>query len=107
VIRLRLCRVAEVPPGEMRGFAVAGVAAPILVANLGGVLHATASTCPHEVVSLLDGHLERGRVVCPGHGYAFDLASGRCSHDPSLRLPRHQIEIVGDEVYVILGIAPT
>jgi nitrite reductase/ring-hydroxylating ferredoxin subunit len=105
-LRFRVCRVGDVPPGEMRGFAVLGLHAPVLIANLDGRLVATASICPHEDVSLLDGDLEEGRVVCPGHAYAFDLTTGRCAHDPTLRLPRHRIEVVGDEVFVELGGAP-
>jgi nitrite reductase/ring-hydroxylating ferredoxin subunit len=101
-LRFRVCRMNDVPVGEMRGFAVAGLPDPILVANVDGRLHATASICPHEDVSLLDGTLVAARVVCPGHGYAFDVATGRCTHDAGLRLPRHRVELVGDEVFVEL-----
>jgi nitrite reductase/ring-hydroxylating ferredoxin subunit len=102
-MRFLVCRVGDVAPGEMRGFAVPGLDAPVLIANLDGELRAAASTCPHEVVSLLGGDLDGDRVVCPGHGYAFDLRSGRCTHDSRLRLPLHRVEIVGDEVFVEIG----
>jgi nitrite reductase/ring-hydroxylating ferredoxin subunit len=99
---VRVCGVDDVPPGTTRGFRVAGLARPILVANVGGRLRAVASTCPHEDVSLLDGDLDGSRIVCPGHGYAFDLDTGRCTHDASLLLPRHRVEIVAGDVYVFL-----
>ena len=102
-IRVRVCRVDDVPPGEMRGFDVPGLVSPILVARVDGRLVATASVCPHEDVSLLHGHFAGSRVVCPGHGYAFDVVTGRCQHDPGLELPRHRVEIVDDEVYVVIG----
>lgn len=102
MLRVRVCRVDELADGEMRGFAIEGLERPLLLARIDGELHATASTCPHEDVSLLDGTLRGRAVVCPGHAYAFDLATGRCAHDPALRLPRHRLVVIGDEVFVDL-----
>lgn len=41
-----------------------------------------------------------GRVVCPWHGYEFDLASGRCANDPRLRLRRYDVIERDGEVYI-------
>jgi nitrite reductase/ring-hydroxylating ferredoxin subunit len=101
-LRVRVCRVDDVLPGEHRGFPVAGVIWPVLVANLGGEIVATAGVCPHEDVLLTDGFLEGERIVCPGHAYRFDLRSGRCGHDPTLVLRRYPVTIVGDDVWVDL-----
>jgi nitrite reductase/ring-hydroxylating ferredoxin subunit len=49
-----------------------------------------------------DGDLAGATLTCPGHGYAFDLRSGRCRHDPALELRRYPIVLVGDEVWVDL-----
>ena len=100
MMRLRVCRVDEVPPGEMRGFTVDGLLLPVLVANLGGRFAAAASICPHEDVSLLDGELVGTRVACPGHSYEFDLETGRCAHDPHLRLRRFAVIVQGDELFI-------
>jgi len=99
-MRLRVCRADEVAPGEMKGFAVDGMTFPVLVANIDGELFATASVCPHEDVSLLGGRLAGRHVVCPGHAYEFDLATGRCAHDPELTLYRFETEIAGGHLYV-------
>lgn len=99
-MRVRVCRVDEVPPGEMRGFAVDGLLLPVLVAHLDGRFAAAASICPHEDVSLVDGELVGSHVICPGHAYEFDLDSGRCAHDASLRLRRFPVTIEGDDVVI-------
>jgi nitrite reductase/ring-hydroxylating ferredoxin subunit len=99
-MRVRVCRVDEVAPGEMKGFEVQPVAVPILVANVDGRLYACSSMCPHEDVSLLGGGLSGTRVTCPGHAYEFDLATGRCGHDRALMLFRYETEVVDDELYV-------
>ena len=56
----------------------------------------------NEDVSLIDGHLEGIEIVCPGHGYHFDLLNGRCAHAPRLHLRRYRVSIVGHEVWVDL-----
>ena len=101
-LRVRVCRLDEVAPGETKGFQVAGVTVPILVANVDGTYLASTSMCPHEDVSLLGGKRKDTRVICPGHGYRFDLRTGACSHDPKLRLACYRVTIVGDDLYVDL-----
>ncbi|MEZ4364736.1 MAG: Rieske 2Fe-2S domain-containing protein [Kofleriaceae bacterium] len=101
-LRVYLCRVDDVVAGELRARAVVGVTWPVLVTRLDGEIVATAGVCPHEDVGLDDGELDGGTVVCPGHGYRFDLRTGACGHDPDLRLRRYPVTVVGDAVYVDL-----
>jgi nitrite reductase/ring-hydroxylating ferredoxin subunit len=96
-----VCRRAEVPAGGMRAFQVEGLAIPVLVADLGqGRYAASSGICPHEDVALEDGDLIAGRVVCPGHGYAFDMTTGRCAHDATLVLRRFPVRVVGEEIHM-------
>lgn len=39
---------------------------------------AMANTCIHRGRSLAQGFLLNGRLVCPGHQWAFDIATGYC-----------------------------
>lgn len=100
MLRRRVCRVEEVPEGSVRGFDVEGLSFPVLVTRVGNQIHATASVCPHEDVSLLDGALAGLRLTCRGHGYEFDLDTGRCVHDAALALHRFAVTVVGGEVFV-------
>ncbi len=101
-MRVRVCRLADVVPGELRAFPVAGVTWPVIVTYDGGALVAVPGVCPHEDVALAGGELDGGTIVCPGHGYRFDLRSGRCEHDQQLELRRYPVTVVGDEVWVDL-----
>jgi nitrite reductase/ring-hydroxylating ferredoxin subunit len=101
-LRVRVCRVDEVAPGQTRGFSVSGVSVPVLVANVDGEFLATSSMCVHEDVSLLGGKRKGLQVICPGHGYRFDLRTGACSHDPKLRLPCYRVTVIDGEVYADL-----
>jgi len=102
-LRVRVCAVADVVPGEMRGFDVEGVTWPVMVTELDGAVVAFPGVCPHDDVSLVDyGLLEERVVRCRVHGYAFDLESGRCVHLPALHLRRYKVTLVGAEVWVDL-----
>jgi len=101
-LRVRVCRADEVAPGETRVFAVPGVDIPLLIANLDRPYLATTSMCPHEDVSLLRGKRRGTQVICPGHGYRFDLETGACSHDPNLILRCYRITLAAGELYVDL-----
>lgn len=39
--------------------------------------------------------------VCPWHGWEYDLATGECAADRSLRLKKYEVVQRGDAVYVI------
>ena len=40
--------------------------------------------CPHEGASLAEGSVEGNEVVCPRHGYRFDIGTGACSTERTL-----------------------
>ena len=101
-MRVRVCWLADVVDGELRAFRVDGVTWPVIVTRVDGELFAAPGVCPHEDVELGDGELDGATVTCPGHGYMFDLRTGRCRHDPGLELRRYPITLVGDEVWVDL-----
>lgn len=101
-LRVRVCSLAEVSDGELRAFPVLGVIWPVIVTRIAGELVAVPGVCPHEDVALEGGELAGDAIICPGHGYEFDLRTGRCKHDPDLALRRYPITLMGDEVWVDL-----
>jgi nitrite reductase/ring-hydroxylating ferredoxin subunit len=101
-LRVRVCALDEVAEGQLRAFAVPGVTWPVIVTRVAGELVAVPGVCPHEDVELAGGELAGPTITCPGHGYRFDLRSGRCEHDPDLELRRYPITLIGDELWVDL-----
>lgn len=41
-------------------------------------------------------------IVCPWHGWEYDIESGACAGDGRLRLRRYETILRGDEVYVVV-----
>lgn len=101
-LRVKVCSIGEVAEGQLRAFEVDGVTWPVIVTMIAGEVIATAGVCPHEDVSLANGRLEGDKIVCPGHGYEFDMHTGRCRHDPGLELRRYRITRIFDEIWVDL-----
>jgi nitrite reductase/ring-hydroxylating ferredoxin subunit len=102
-LRVRVCDLCEVTPGELRAFPVAGVTWPVMLTSVEGQLFAFQGVCPHDDVSLADyGVIAGAEVTCRVHGYRFDVRSGRCEHAPRLHLRRYPITLIGTDVWVDL-----
>jgi len=67
--------VDRIPPGEGRAFEVGARRVAVFRTRAGGV-YATQGGCPHRGGPLADGLLGGQCVVCPLHGYKFDVATG-------------------------------
>ena len=67
--------VDVIPPGEGRVFEVAGRKVAVFRCRNGEV-HATGAECPHRGGPLADGIVGEASVVCPLHGFVFDLRTG-------------------------------
>jgi nitrite reductase/ring-hydroxylating ferredoxin subunit len=65
-----------------------------------GKLYGIQNTCPHEGGQLCNGWIEGGEVVCPLHGYKFNLQTGACSTDPNLKVKVFRLIAQGEQVIV-------
>jgi nitrite reductase/ring-hydroxylating ferredoxin subunit len=64
------------------------------VVSVDGRLYAHDTRCPHLGGPLGEGAIEGCELVCPWHGYRFDLATGRSSDGRHLRMaPPAVVEI--------------
>jgi nitrite reductase/ring-hydroxylating ferredoxin subunit len=53
------------------------------VGRLDGTLFCVDDWCPHAGASLAQGMLDGGFLVCPLHGFTYDVRTGRCEDDPT------------------------
>lgn len=98
---VRVAELSEVPEG--RGLLVERDGHTVAVFNAGnGRVHATSPLCPHEDGPLADGWLEAGAVVCPWHGFDFDLATGACRVDRDLAISIYAARVNGAAIEVDL-----
>jgi len=94
----------EFPPGSTK-LLFAGPTLTIGVYNCGGTLYAIEDRCSHDDGPLCEGEWDEDtcRVVCPRHGSAFDLATGRPMSLPAYEpVATYPVHVVGGVVKVVV-----
>lgn len=89
----------------------------VAVFRIDGEFHALANYCVHQGGPLCEGEL-RGRygvaddgwewtvddrernVVCPWHGWKFDIPTGTNVDDERYRVPTYEVEVADGVIYV-------
>jgi len=94
----RVCvgKVSDIPEGQGKPFMVGD--RRVGVFNIEGTLYACSDVCPHAGAPLHQGFISRKRVVCPWHGWTFDLEV-----TPGMRkdgVSRFRVTVEGEDVYV-------
>src|SRR3989454_507698 len=75
--------VDELQEGTSKALTMNGT--EVAVFRCGNQLYALQNRCPHAGGSLADGTVEGDEVICPLHGYRFNIRTGACVTDPALR----------------------
>jgi len=96
---VKVASVDEVPAGQGKVVEVSGREIALFNAG-GGQFFASGSICPHENGPLGEGALDGETVICPWHGFDFDLKSGDCLVDPDLKVPIYPVKVEGSDIYV-------
>jgi len=71
--------------------------------NVDGKVSAIDGICPHQGGPLADGPIEGGCVVCPWHGWPFDVVTGKTTLNSRIRQQVFEVKVEGDEVLVLVG----
>jgi nitrite reductase (NADH) small subunit len=95
---VNVCKRGDVPEGCGRTVDVKGK--PVAIFNVGGNFYAISDTCVHRGGPLGEGELDGKTVVCPWHGWRYDVTTGENELNPSVSVQRYQIKVDGDDVLV-------
>ncbi len=72
----------------------------ICVANVNGTISAMDNVCLHRGGPLGQGIVDRGKLVCPWHGWEFDPKTGEASHNPNAKVAVYPAKVEGGDVMV-------
>lgn len=98
---LKVTTTAELPPsGEARECVVGN--RMICIANEDGRYSAMDNVCAHRGGPLGQGVVDAGKLVCPWHGWQFDLLTGNSEQSATLGVEVYELKIDGDDVLVKL-----
>lgn len=96
----RVASTAEIPSGSGKVVEVGGKT--LAVFNCDGTFYAIDNTCLHRGGPLGEGSLSGTTVTCPWHGWEYDVRSGACTMDESVKVQRFDVTVEGDDILVAL-----
>jgi nitrite reductase/ring-hydroxylating ferredoxin subunit len=88
---IELGPASEIPDGDSIVYNLDAI--DVAVYNIEGKYYAIGVNCPHAGVVITKGIIEGSIITCPGHGYKFDIATGKCLDDNELRLAKFDLKI--------------
>jgi nitrite reductase/ring-hydroxylating ferredoxin subunit len=73
--------------------------AVVLIRTRSGV-RAFEDRCPHAQWPISDGEMIDDIVVCPGHGWQFNVTTGQCLNSPTYQLKPLSVGVYNDSIHV-------
>jgi nitrite reductase/ring-hydroxylating ferredoxin subunit/Fe-S cluster biogenesis protein NfuA len=61
------------------------------------------NSCAHLGLEIGSGAVADGIIICPHHGFQYDLTSGECLTAPEVQLQAHAVRVIGIRVEVRLS----
>jgi nitrite reductase/ring-hydroxylating ferredoxin subunit len=94
----QVCKVSELPNGTGKRFIVDDK--EVAVFKMDDELFALYNVCPHQHFNFIyDGIIEKGCVICPIHGWRFELETGK-NPDGGKGLESYPVKVVNDIICV-------
>lgn len=98
--RVTVASTSDVPPGACLSVQAEGLG--IALCNLNGKLYALDNTCPHAGGPLGEGTLEGECIVCPWHGWRYEVHTGARPENPDFKVSCLPVFIEGTSIVVEL-----
>ncbi len=96
---IKLASTADFNDTRIKSFSI--VAKPVaIIRDPDGTFWATEIGCKHNNFDLTNGKVRGDEVVCPRHGWIYNIRSGQCLNQSSAPLRRHDLEVRGTDIFV-------
>jgi len=92
--------LSSIPPEGGLRLEIEGMVEGIAVFRRGDRIFAVGDSCTHMGASLSEGYLDGDCVVCPWHGWVFQLEDGASMFELGEALPVYPVRIEGDQAVV-------
>ena len=89
---------SDIPKGAGKAVEVGGKT--IAIFNCDGTFYAIDNTCKHRGGPLGEGMLGGTSVTCPWHGWEYDVTTGACAMDASIKVQKYDVKVEGDDILV-------
>jgi nitrite reductase/ring-hydroxylating ferredoxin subunit len=88
----------QIKDGQMKAVHLKGKT--ILLVKQGGQIFGVSNRCPHMGCSFEGGILRDYLVICPCHGWKFDIRNGQYEEIKEVTLTSYKCKIQNGKVYV-------
>lgn len=96
----KICKLSDLKENQGKRFLINDV--DVAVFKVDDKIFALSNICPHQHTKIIyDGVVEDDCVVCPAHGWMFNLKTGK-QPTGARGLDSFTIKILNDEVYVLV-----
>lgn len=98
----KVCTVSELRENHGKRFLINDV--DVAVFKIGREIYVLSNVCPHQHTSVIyDGFIEEGCVICPAHGWMFNLRTGK-QPTGAKGLDSYPVKIIDDEVFALIKV---
>jgi nitrite reductase (NADH) small subunit len=95
---IKVASRADIPAGT--GKVVEAGGKQIALFNVEGKFYAIDNTCKHRGGPLGEGELDGTSVVCPWHGWEYDVTTGKNLDDENVRVGCYAVKLEGDDIII-------
>ncbi len=89
---------SDIKEGKMKAVRVEGKS--ILLVRQGGQVFGVSNICPHMGCSLERGILRDYLVMCPCHGWKFDVRTGKYEEIKEIAVECYRCKVENGKIYV-------
>lgn len=94
----KVAKRSEIPEGS--GLAVYAGGREIGLFLADGKIYALDPVCPHAGGPLTEGGVHGQNVMCPWHGWEFNLQTGICDFNDSICVKTFKVKEEGGDIFV-------
>jgi Fe-S cluster biogenesis protein NfuA/nitrite reductase/ring-hydroxylating ferredoxin subunit len=93
--------LGDIPEGRVRAMSLGGHA--VILSRHVAKVTCFDDSCVHLGAALRDGAVENSILICPSHGFRYDLRTGNCETAPGIALAAHEARVVDGRVLIRLA----
>lgn len=93
-----IAKLADLEPGSCLSVEAEGIGVALF--NVGGTIYALDNTCPHAGGPLGEGTLTGETIVCPWHGWQYNVRTGERLQNSVFKVACYDVQVEGDLIKV-------
>ena len=95
---VKAANLADLTPGTRVEVEVEGKT--LALCNIGGTVYALDNTCLHAGGPIGQGELKSDTVVCPWHGWEYNVKTGECLTRSDVKIATYPVQIENGAIKV-------